>query len=143
MDLSNEAENFDHMSHNLVGWDGLDELDSVVSLEISHRASVFNLSNDSKVRYIEDKLDVDIDLVGDFPQCVFDEKDVASLERGFQINTSSVLDEESDFGFVVGGFQVNMTCDLLKSANLSLVHVFILKSVTELCLGQGDYLRTV
>ena len=101
LDLSDEAENFDHMPHNLVSWDGLYELYSVVSLEVCHRTGVFDLSNDSKVCYIEDKLDVDIDLIGNFPQCVFDKKDVTSLKRGFQIDTSSVFDEESDFRFVI------------------------------------------
>ena len=67
LDLSDETENFDNMPYNLISWNSLYELDCVVSLEVSHCAGVFDLTNDPKVCHIEDKLDVDINLVGDFP----------------------------------------------------------------------------
>ena len=65
------------MPHDHVSWNRLDELNSIVCLEISDL--VFDLANNSEISHIEHKLGVDVDLIRDFPQSIFDEEDVASL----------------------------------------------------------------
>ena len=54
LDLGYEAKYLDHMSHDLVSWDCLNQLDGVVCLEVSHRACIFDFTYDSEVRHVED-----------------------------------------------------------------------------------------
>ena len=59
LDVGNETEHFDNMADNLVSWDGLNQLDLVVSLEISHL--IFHLANYFEVVTAKHQLDVDVD----------------------------------------------------------------------------------
>ena len=59
LDVGNEAEHFNDMADNLVSWDGLNQLDLVVSLEISHL--IFHLANYFEVVTAKHQLDVDVD----------------------------------------------------------------------------------
>ena len=88
------------MSHDLVSWDRLDELNSIVSLEISNL--VFDFTNNSEVSHIEHELSVDVDLIRDLSQSIFDKQDVASLECALQIDAGAMLDEDSYFRLITG-----------------------------------------
>ena len=61
LDVSDEAQDFDHMPDDLVSWDRFDQLDRVVGLEVSHL--VLDSSNDFEIRGAEHQLHVDVDSV--------------------------------------------------------------------------------
>ena len=83
------------MPDYLIGRNCLDELNRVVCLEISDL--VLDFTNYSEVINVEDQLGVDIYLIGDLPQSVFDKEDVPSLQCALQVDTRTVLDENCDF----------------------------------------------
>ena len=59
LDVCDEAEHLNHMSDDLIGRNGLDQLDLIVGLEVSHL--VLNLANYLEVGHTEHQLDVDVD----------------------------------------------------------------------------------
>ena len=122
-----EAEDFDDVPHDHVSWNRLDELNCIVRLEISNL--VFDFTNNSEVVHIEHELCVDIDLIRDLSQSIFDKKDVASLQCSLEIDPRAVLDEDSDFGLIAGGLQVNVASDLLLTSLVLLVCILILLEV--------------
>lgn len=69
LDFSNETKYFDHVSYDLIWWNCLNQLYSVIRLEVSHL--VFDFPDNSEICNIEDKLHIDINLVRNFPQCIF------------------------------------------------------------------------
>ena len=122
-----EAEDLDDVPHDHVSWNGLDELNCIVRLEISNL--VFDFTNNSEVVHIEHELCVDIDLIRDLSQSIFDKKDVTSLQCSLEIDPRAVLDEDSDFGLIAGGLQVDMASHLLLTSLVLLVCILILLEV--------------
>ena len=112
------------MPNDLISWNCLNQLNGVIGLEISNL--IFDFSNNPEVCHIEYELRVNVDLIRDFSQSVFDKKNVTSLKCAFQIDSSIVLDEESDLRFVISRFQVDVTRHLLISASVFLIRISIL-----------------
>ena len=61
LNLCNKTKYFDYMSYYLISRYSLYQLNCVVSLEVSHL--IFDLTNDSEVIYVENELNVDINLI--------------------------------------------------------------------------------
>ena len=101
------------MSDDLVGRDCLDQLDLIVGLEISHL--VLDLTDNLEVVAAEHELDVDVDRDGNFPDCIFHEKDHASRQCSLKVDTTAVLNEECNLTLVICTFQVNMASDKLST----------------------------
>ena len=107
LDVSDEAEHFDHMPDDLVSWNRLDQLDLIVSLEIGHLVS--HLANDLEVGGAEHELHVDINRDGYLAHCVLHQQNHASLQVSFEIDAIAMFDKERHLALIIRTLQVNMT----------------------------------
>ena len=79
--VHNRPKDFQHVAHYFVSWNGLDQCDLVVSLEVAYL--FFDLADDLEVVDAELELRVNVYLVGDLAEGVAHHKHITALERGF------------------------------------------------------------
>lgn len=119
LDVSDEAEDFDHVPDDLVRGDRLDQLDLIVGLEVGHL--VLHLPDDLEVGHAEHELHIDVDGVGDLAHGILDEQDHAAPQVGFQVDAAVMLDEERHLALVICALQVNVTRHKVRTATPRIV----------------------
>ena len=107
LDVSDEPKHLDYVPDNLISRNRLDQLDLVVRLEVSHL--VLDLTDDLEVAAAEHELDVDVNGDRNLAHGILDKEDHASLQVGFEVDPTAVLNEERHLTLVIRALQVNMT----------------------------------
>ena len=85
----------------MISWNGFDQLNRVVCLEICHRCDILDFTNHPEVVYIEYELSVYVNLIRNFSEGVFYQQNMTSFESSLQVNSGCVLHKESYFRFVI------------------------------------------
>jgi len=70
------------------------------------------------------KLCVDVNLVGNFTQGLFDEQNLALFKCPFKVDLFGVLYEKRTLRLIVSAFQIDVTCDQILTVFVLIVAVF-------------------